>query len=101
MDRRIIELYDEYAHAPLPRRVFLDRLAALAGGTAAAALLLPLLETPRAAAAVVAPEDSRIVASRVTYPGKNAEVTGYLAEPAAVGHAGAVLVVHENRGLNA
>jgi hypothetical protein len=34
MDRRMIELYDEYAHAPLERRVFLDRLAALAGGTA-------------------------------------------------------------------
>ena len=65
MDRRIIELYDEYAHAPLPRRVFLDRLAVLAGGSAAAALLLPLLEIDRAAAATVAPDDARIVAARV------------------------------------
>jgi len=101
MDRRIIELYDEYAHAPLPRRVFLDRLAALAGGSAAAALLLPLLEIDRAAAAVVAPDDPRIVAARVTYPGKSAEVAGYLARPAAIGHAGGVVVIHENRGLNA
>ena len=101
MDRRIIELYDEYAHAPLPRRVFLDRLAALAGGSAAAALLLPLLEIDRAAAAVVAPDDARIVAARVTYPGKSAEVAGYLARPAALGHAGGVVVIHENRGLNA
>ena len=101
MDRRIIELYDEYAHAPLPRRVFLDRLAALAGGAAAAALILPLLEIDRAAAARVAPDDARIVAARVTYPGKSAEVGGYLARPAALGHAGGVIVIHENRGLNA
>ena len=101
MDRRIIELYDEYAHTPLPRRVFLDRLAALAGGAAAAALILPLLEADRAAAAVVAPDDARIVAARVTYPGKSAEVAGYLARPAALGHAGGVIVIHENRGLNA
>jgi carboxymethylenebutenolidase len=101
MDRRIIELYDEYAHAPLPRRVFLDRLATLAGGAAAAALLLPLLEIDRAAAAIVAPDDARIVAARVTYPGKSAEVAGYLARPAALDHAGGVIVIHENRGLNA
>jgi carboxymethylenebutenolidase len=101
MDRRIIELYDEYAHAPLPRRVFLDRLAVLAGGSAAAALLLPLLEIDRAAAATVAPDDARIVAARVTYPGKSAEVAGYLARPATLGHAGGVIVIHENRGLNA
>jgi len=101
MDRRIIELYDEYAHAPLPRRVFLDRLAALVGGSAAAALLLPLLEADRAAAAMVAPDDPRIVAARVTYSGKSAEVAGYLARPTALGHAGGVVVIHENRGLNA
>ncbi len=44
MDQKIISLYDEYTHAPLPRRVFLERLATLAGGTAAAMALLPLLE---------------------------------------------------------
>jgi len=101
MDRRILELYDEYAHAPLERRVFLDRLAALAGGTAAAALLLPLLETRRAAAAVVAPDDPRITAASVSYPGKSGAVRGYLAKPATGTGFGAVLVIHENRGLNA
>src|SRR4029077_5217386 len=55
----------------------------------------------RAAAAMVAPDDARIVAARVTYPGKSAEVAGYLARPAALGHAGGVIVIHENRGLNA
>ncbi len=101
MDQRIIELYDEYAHAPLERRVFLDRLAALAGGTAAAALLLPLLEIGRAEAAVVPPDDPRVAAASVSYPGKSGTVQGYLAKPAAGTGFGAVLVIHENRGLNA
>ncbi len=101
MDQRIIELYDEYAHAPLERRVFLERLAALAGGAAAAALLLPLLEIRRAEAAVVPPDDPRVAASYVSYPGKSGPVRGYLAKPASGTGFGAVLVIHENRGLNA
>jgi hypothetical protein len=44
MRQEIIDLYDEFTHAPLDRRVFLQRLAALVGGTAAASALLPLLE---------------------------------------------------------
>ena len=55
MDPKIIALYDEYTHAPLPRRTFLERLAVLAGGSTAAAALLPLLENNYALAAVVAP----------------------------------------------
>ena len=100
MDQRIIDLYDEYTHAPLDRRVFLDRLAKLAGGAAAATVLLPLLEH-RAQAAIVAPDDSRVSASMVTYPGQTGDIKGYLAKPAAGGKAGAVVVIHENRGLNA
>jgi carboxymethylenebutenolidase len=101
MDQRIIDLYDEYAHAPLDRRVFLDRLAALAGGAAAAAALLPLLEIKRAEAAVVAPDDPGVIAAYVSYPGKSGPVRGYLARPASGKNFGAVLVIHENRGLNA
>jgi len=101
MDRRIIDLYDEYAHATLAPPRLPRPAGALAGGSAAAALLLPLLEIERAAAAMVAPDDARIVAARVTYPGKSAEVAGYLVRPAALGHAGGVVIIHENRGLNA
>jgi carboxymethylenebutenolidase len=100
MDQRIIDLYDEYTHAPLDRRVFLDRLAKLAGGTAAAAMLLPLLER-RAVAAMVAADDARLLASSVTYPGKSGEMRGYLAKPATGSKFGTVIVIHENRGLNA
>jgi carboxymethylenebutenolidase len=100
MDQRIIDLYDEYTHAPLDRRTFLERLAALTGGTAAAMAVLPLLEN-RAVAAVIAADDARIAASDVAFPGQGGEVKGYLVKPADGSNLGAVVVIHENRGLNA
>jgi carboxymethylenebutenolidase len=100
MDQKIIDLYDEYTHAPLERRVFLERLAVLTGSVAAAMAALPLLEN-RAVAAVVAPDDARVVASAVEFPGQGTTMKGYLAKPAGDAKSGAVVVIHENRGLNA
>lgn len=101
MDRRIIELYDEYTHRPLPRRLFIERLIALAGSSTAAMALLPLLENNYANAAVVDPNDTRLDASRITYKGASGDVHAYLAVPkqAPAKRAG-VIVIHENRGLN-
>lgn len=101
MDQKIIDLYDEYTHAPLPRRHFLARLSALAGGTAAAAALLPMLENNYAQAAMVAETDGRIATSMVGFAAGGAEVSAYLAKPKGMAKAPAVLVIHENRGLNA
>lgn len=101
MDRRIIELYDEYTHAPLERRVFLDRLAKLAGGAAAAYALLPMLENNYAKAQIVAADDPALKTARVGYPGAAGEIQAYLAAPADGGAKPAVIVIHENRGLNA
>jgi carboxymethylenebutenolidase len=100
MDKRIIDLYDEYTHAPLDRRVFLERLAGLTGSTAAAVALVPLLQANRAAAAVVAADDNRLAAARVAFAGATGELKGYLARPSAAATLPAVLVIHENRGLN-
>jgi carboxymethylenebutenolidase len=100
MDQRLIDLYDEYTHAPLDRRVFLERLATLTGSVAAAVAVLPLLEN-RAVAAVVAADDPRVTASTVEFPGQGGTVKGYRVRPAAGGKLAAVVVVHENRGLNA
>ena len=101
MDQKFIALYDEYTHAPLPRRVFLKRLARLAGGAAAASALLPLLENNYAAAQMVSPGDARLVTSRTGYAGAGGEVRAYLALPnSASGKLPAVVVIHENRGLN-
>jgi len=97
----IIDLYDEYTHAPLPRRVFLTRLAALAGSTAAASAILPYIETSRAHAAIVAADDARLETAHVTYPGSSGPVKAYLAK-AKQGAAkrGGIIVIHENRGVN-
>lgn len=100
MDQKIIALYDEYTHAPLPRRVFLTRLAKIAGGTAAAYALLPVLENRYAQAAIVAEDDSRIVTSMTTYPVDAGEMKAYMAKPATGSSFPSVIVIHENRGLN-
>jgi carboxymethylenebutenolidase len=101
MRQEIIDLYDDYTHSRLDRRVFMDRLATLAGGTAAAAALLPLLRNNYAQAAIVPEDDSRLMTERVTFPGASGEVQGYLARPAdAQGALPGVVVIHENRGLN-
>ena len=99
MDRRILELYDEYTHAPLARRDFLERLATLAGGMGSALALLPLLAN-KAAAAQVAADDKRLKTERVSFPGPDGELRGYLARPTDAKALPGVIVIHENRGLN-
>jgi len=101
MRQEIIRLYDDYTHERLDRRVFMDRLATLAGGTAAAAALLPILQNNYAQAAMVAEDDARLTTEKISFPGSSGEIQGYLARPAdAAGELPAVLVIHENRGLN-
>ncbi|MBK9569290.1 MAG: dienelactone hydrolase family protein [Chitinophagaceae bacterium] len=99
MNQKIINLYDEYTHKPLSRSEFLRRLALLAGGTAAAMTLLPLLEVNYAHAAITNPED--LFTERVTYPGIPGEMQAYVARPKEEKPYAAVVVIHENRGLNA
>lgn len=101
MDPRIIRLYDDYTHAPLDRRVFLERLSVLAGGTAAATALLPLLENNYAQAAIVDPADARLNIGTITYKGHTGDIKAYLAAPkSGPAKRPAVIVIHENRGLN-
>ena len=100
MDQRIIDLYNEYTHAPLDRRVFLERLAKLTGGTAAAAALVPLLEANQARAAIVSSADPRLETGRITYPGATGDIKAYMARPKGAPKVPAVIVVHENRGIN-
>lgn len=101
MDQAIVDLYDEYAHRPLPRRRFLSRLARLAGSVAAARAALAMLEPASAAAAIVAEDDPRIEVGEFGMRG--VELRGYAAFPRddAAARARIVFVLHENRGLNA
>jgi len=101
VDPRIIALYDEYTHAPLPRRTFLERLAVIAGGAAAASALLPMLENNYARAATVEPGDARIVAGMADIKVPSGTMRAYVATPKdGPAKRGGVVVVHENRGLN-
>lgn len=99
MDQRIINLYDEYTHKPLSRHEFLSRLATLAGSTAAAMTLLPLLESNYARAAVTNAND--LFTEYINYPGVPNEMKAYIARPKEEKKYPAVIVIHENRGLNA
>ena len=101
-DRAAIALYDEYTHGTMPRREFLARLARIAGGTAAATLLLPVLENQYAAAATVPADDQALVTGRGRIDAPGGAVNAYVARPkAAPEKRPAVVVIHENRGLNA
>jgi carboxymethylenebutenolidase len=101
MNRRIIELYDEYTHGGTDRRAFLSRLARIAGSAAAASVLLPLLENRHASAAIVAPDDPSIMAGREHFDGPAGPVNAFVAWPKdAPAQRAAVVVIHENRGLN-
>jgi carboxymethylenebutenolidase len=96
-------LFDRYVHGELSRRGFLDQAARFAGGPAGAAALLAALSPDFAGAQQVAPDDPRLAARRLAFdsPQGNGQVQGYLVRPANVsGKLPAVLVVHENRGLN-
>lgn len=99
MDQKIINLYDEYTHKPLTRTEFLKRLAMLAGGTTAAMTLLPLLEVNYANAAVT--NDGDLFTESILYPGINGEMQAYVARPKEERRYPAVVIIHENRGLNA
>jgi carboxymethylenebutenolidase len=101
MRQEIIDLYDEFTHRGLDRRVFMSRLAELAGGTAAAATALAMLRANPAGAAIVAEDDPRVVAESVTIREGDRALRGYYARPAQAGdRLPGIVVVHENRGLN-
>lgn len=98
----MIDAYDEYTHMTLDRRGFMDKLTRLAGSGAAAAAIVPLLAANPAAAEMVAPDDERVTGEDVTWPGAEGEMKGYLVRPADQdGKLPTVIVIHENRGLNA
>jgi carboxymethylenebutenolidase len=99
MDQRIINLYDEYTHKPLTRNEFLRRLVLLTGSTAAAMSILPMIEVNQAHAAITPDED--LFTERISYPGINGDMQAYVARPKEEKKYAAVIVIHENRGLNA
>lgn len=102
-DPELLELYDFYAHGRITKREFLDRAAKFAVGGITASAILASMSPNYALAQQVPPSDPDIIVETITYPSPkgHGEVRGYLVRPAKVeGKLPAVVVVHENRGLN-
>ena len=96
MDQKIINLFDRFTHGGMNRRDFMEKLSLLAGSSAAATALLPVLENNYARADILPEGDPRITTQNLDYAGGK----GYFATPKAAGKYPGVIVIHENRGLN-
>jgi carboxymethylenebutenolidase len=103
-DQELLILFDAYVHGAIDRRGFLDKAKKFAVGGVTAAMLLDMLNPKFAEAQQVAADDKRLTASDIEYPSPqgSGKMKGYLVRPAASGATKlpAILVVHENRGLN-
>lgn len=103
-DQELLILFDAYVHGGMDRRGFLDKAQKFAKAGVTAAGLLAALSPNFAAGQQVRQDDPRLTIERVSYPSPNGtgSVKGYLARPASAGSSKlpAILVVHENRGLN-
>lgn len=103
IDARVFDLYDEYCHGFIDRRQFFERAAKLTVGSVSAVAMAEALLPNYADAQEVLFTDERIKANWIDYPspgGTSGEMRGYLVRPTGEGPFPAVLVIHENRGLN-
>jgi carboxymethylenebutenolidase len=103
IDQRVFDLYDEYCHGRIDRREFLQRASLLTVGGVSALTMAQALLPRYALAQTISFTDLRMKAKYVTYPspgGTSGTMRGYLVQPSGQGPFPAVLVIHENRGLN-
>ncbi len=100
--KEVLSLFDRYVHGIIDRRAFLEGAGKFAFGSMTALAMLRSLSPRYAQAQQVAPDDERIRTSYLEYASPNGagNMRGYLARPAGDGKKPAVLVIHENRGLN-
>ena len=99
MDQKIINLYDDYTHLPLSRSEFIRRLVLITGSVTAAMSVLPLIEVNAANMKITSAED--LFTEKISYPGVPGNMEAYVARPKEDKKYPAVIVIHENRGLNA
>jgi carboxymethylenebutenolidase len=102
MDPKVVNLYNDYIHGDMPRRSFLKQLVGLAGSVTAANAVLALVEPNFAQGQQIEPTDPRLQQGYASYEGSFGQVRTYFARPAGTtAKLPGVLVIHENRGLNA
>lgn len=99
MNQEIINLYDDYTHTPLTRTEFIRRLVLITGSMAAAMSVLPLIEVNAANGKFTGDDD--LFTEKISYAGVPGNMQAYVARPKEVKKYPAIIVIHENRGLNA
>jgi carboxymethylenebutenolidase len=99
MEKKITTLYADYKQGQTNRRDFVKKLAIVAGSTAAAMALIPILEEDSLGASLSDQTDQNVKTEFINYPGETGEVKGFLAWPKTGKKFPAVLIIHENRGL--
>jgi carboxymethylenebutenolidase len=99
MDQKITALYDDYKQGRTSRRDFVRKLVMVAGSSAAAMALIPVLEENSPASSSSYQADPELMTEFIKYPGETGDVKGFLAWPKSGNKFPAVLIIHENRGL--
>ena len=99
MEKKINDLYNDYKNGQTSRRTFISKLAIIAGSSAAAFALIPVLEENSALAAQMPQADPDLITEFIKYPGETGDMRAYLARPKSGRKFPAVIVIHENRGL--
>ena len=99
MDQQIINLYDDYTHTPLTRQEFIRRLILITGSFTAAMSVLPLIEVNAANMKITG--DEELFTERISYTGVPQNMQAYVARPKEEKKYPAIIIIHENRGLNA
>jgi carboxymethylenebutenolidase len=94
MEKKVNDLVSNYRHGKIERREFLTKLTALAGSMAAAITLIPASDL-----SLLKEDDPELFTEFIKYPAETGEMKAYLARPAAVKKYPAVIIIHENRGL--
>jgi len=97
MEHNVTKLFTEYKDGKINRRSFLKKLTVITGSSAAALALLPALKAAESSQPI--PVDNELVYQFVNYPGPKMEIKAFLAHPKKSGKFPAVVVIHENRGL--
>lgn len=100
MDQEIIRLHDLYIEEGMNRREFFKKLSVLAGGTASALAVLPMLDYHQAHAQTIPRDDPRLNTAYLDYPGASGNIRAYFARTKKSDEQPGVIVIHENRGLN-
>jgi carboxymethylenebutenolidase len=100
VDQKIIELYDDFTHRHLDRRLFIEQVTKLVGSSVLAMTVMAALRSDYARAATIPVDDARLTAQNVSMPGSSGAVRGYLARPKGDAKLPGIVVIHQNRGLN-